>query len=54
MDAPMKLAILQNDISQGEFAASIEVTVELADSEKTHFSNDCRTFRECNTNLIKH
>jgi hypothetical protein len=54
MDAPMKLAILQNEISQGKFAASIEVPVLLTDSEKTHFSNDWRTFRERNTNLIKH
>jgi hypothetical protein len=54
MDAHMKLAILQNDIAQGEFAASIEVPVELTDSEKTQFSNDWRTFRERNTNLIKH
>jgi hypothetical protein len=28
--------------------------VELTDSEKTQFSNDWRTFRERNTNLIKH
>jgi hypothetical protein len=54
MDAPMKLAILQNEISQGEFAASIEVPVVLNDSEKPQFSNDWRTFRECNTNLIKY
>jgi hypothetical protein len=54
MDAPMKLAILQNEIAQGEFAASIEVPVVLTDSEKTQFSNDWRTFRERNTNLIKH
>jgi hypothetical protein len=54
MDAPMKLVIIQNDIAQGEFAASIEVPVELTDSEKTKFSNDWRTFRERNTNLIKH
>jgi hypothetical protein len=54
MEAPMKLAILQNDIAQGEFSASIEVPVELTDSEKTQFSNDWRNFRECNTNLTKH
>jgi hypothetical protein len=54
MDALMKLAILQSEIAQGEFAASIEVPVVLADSEKTHFSNHWRTFREHNTNLIKH
>jgi hypothetical protein len=54
MNTPMKLAILQNEIAQGEFAASIEVPVLLTDSEKTQFSNDWRTFREHNTNLIKH
>jgi hypothetical protein len=54
MDAPMKLLILQNEIAQGEFSANIEVPVELTDSEKTQFSNDWRTFRERNTNLIKH
>jgi hypothetical protein len=32
MDAPMRLAILQNKIAQGEFAASIEVPVVLTDS----------------------
>jgi hypothetical protein len=45
MDAPMKLAILQNEIAQGEFAASIEVPVVLTHSEKAQFSNDWRTFR---------
>jgi kynurenine formamidase len=54
MDAPMKLVILQNEIAQGEFAASIEVPVVLTDSEKTQFSNDWHTFQERNTNLIKH
>jgi hypothetical protein len=32
MDAPMKLAILQNEITQGELAAKIKVPVELNDS----------------------
>jgi hypothetical protein len=54
MEAPTRLAILQNEIAQGEFAASIEVPVVLTDSEKTQFSNDRRTFRERNTNLINH
>jgi hypothetical protein len=54
MDSPMKIEILQNDIAQGEFSASIEVPVDLTDSEKTQFRNDWRTFRERNTNLIKH
>jgi hypothetical protein len=53
MDAPMKLAILQNEIARGEFFASIKVPVVITDSEKTHFSNDWRTFLERNTNLSK-
>jgi hypothetical protein len=54
MDAPMKLAILQNEIAKGEFSANIEVPVELTDSEKTQFSNKWLTFRERNAKLIKH
>jgi hypothetical protein len=54
MDAPTRLVILQNEIAQGEFAASIEVQFVFTDSEKTQFSNDWRIFRELNTNLIKH
>jgi hypothetical protein len=54
LDATMKLAILQNEIAQGEFVANIEDPDELNDSERTQFSNDWRTFRERNTNLIKH
>jgi hypothetical protein len=51
---PMKLAILQNEIAQGDFSSSNEVAMELNDSEKTQFSNKWRTFWERNTNLIKH
>jgi hypothetical protein len=53
-DAPMKLAILQNEIDQGNFSSSNEVAMELNDSEKTQFSNEWRTFRVRNANLIKH
>jgi hypothetical protein len=52
MEAQMRLAVLQNEIAQGKFSANIKVPVELADSEKTQFSNDWCTFRE--RNLIKH
>jgi hypothetical protein len=34
-DAPMKLAILQNEIAQGEFLYSNEVEMELNDSENS-------------------
>jgi hypothetical protein len=53
-DAPMKLAIIHNEISQGDVLSSNEVAMELNDSEKTQFSNEWRTFRERNANLIKH
>jgi hypothetical protein len=53
-EAPMRLAILQSYTGQGEFASSIEVPVVLTYSEKTQLSNDWRTFRERNTNVIKH
>jgi hypothetical protein len=53
-DAPMKLEILQNDIAQGDFSSINEVAMELNDYEKTQFSNEWHTFRERNSNLIKH
>jgi hypothetical protein len=40
MEAPMKLALLQNEISQGGFSANIEVPIVLNDSQKTQFSNE--------------
>jgi hypothetical protein len=45
MEAPMKLALLQNDIAQGEFSANVEVPIVLNDSQKTQFSNEWRTYR---------
>jgi poly(A) polymerase Pap1 len=54
MEAPMKLALLQNRIAQGEFSANVEVPIVLYDSQKTQFSNEWRTYRERNANLIKH
>jgi hypothetical protein len=53
-DAPMKLEILQNEIAQGDFSSSNEAAMVLNDSEKTEISNEWRTFRERNANLIKH
>jgi hypothetical protein len=41
--SPMKLAIIQNEIAQGDFTANVDVPVELNDSEKTQFSNEWRT-----------
>jgi hypothetical protein len=54
LEAPMKLATLQNEIAQGEFSATVGVPIELTDSKKTQYSNEWRTYRERNGNLIKH
>jgi hypothetical protein len=48
------LALLQNDIYQGEFSANVKIPIVLNDSQKTQFSNEWRTYRERNDNLIKH
>jgi hypothetical protein len=54
MEALMKLALLQNEIAQGELSANVEVPIVLNYSQKTQFSNAWRTYRESNDNLIKH
>jgi hypothetical protein len=54
MEALMKLALLQNEIAQGEFSANVEVPIVLNDSQRTQFSNEWRIYREHNDNLIKH
>jgi hypothetical protein len=43
-DAPMKLAVLENEIVQAEFEVSEDVPIELTDSEKTQHSNEWRTY----------
>jgi hypothetical protein len=54
IEAPMKLALLQNEIAQGEFSAIVEVPIVLNDSQNTQFSNEWCTYRERYVNLIKH
>ena len=53
-DAPMRLALLQNEIANGALEASEDVPMHLTDSEKTQHSNEWRTFRERNAHLAKH
>ena len=53
-DAPMRLAILGNEIAEGEFELTQEVPIEMTDSEKTQYNNAWRTFRERNAQLTKH
>jgi hypothetical protein len=54
VDAPIKLAILQNEISQGEIAANIDIPAKLTDSEKTQFISKWRSYLEHSENLVKH
>ena len=52
--APMKLAILQNAIAQGEYEANVDVPIMMTDSEKTQSRNEGSTYRERNAQLKKH
>jgi hypothetical protein len=54
LEAPMKLAILNNAIAEGAFQQNEEVPIEMLDSEKTQYSNEWRSYRERNSQLLKH
>jgi hypothetical protein len=49
--AAIELATLQNEIAQGDLEP---IPTQLADSEKTQFSNDWRTYQERDASLAKH
>jgi hypothetical protein len=53
-DAPMQLAILDNEIAEGNYKQNNEVPIEMLDSEKTQYRNDWRTYQEGNALLTKH
>jgi hypothetical protein len=50
----MQLAILDNEIAEGNYKQNNEVPIEMSDSEKTQYSNDWRTYQERNALLTKH
>jgi hypothetical protein len=50
-EAPLKLALLENAIAEGDFEQKVEVPIELTDSEKTQHNNE---LRERNALLSKH
>ena len=52
--ALMKLSILENAISQGEYEENGDVPIRMTESEKTQSSNEWRTYRERNAQLTKH
>jgi hypothetical protein len=53
-DAPMQLAILDNQIAEGSYKQNNEVPIEMSDSEKMQYSNNWRTYQERNALLTKH
>jgi hypothetical protein len=53
-DAPMQLAILDNEIAEGNYKQNNEVQIKMSDSEMTQYSNDWRTYQERNVLLMKH
>ena len=52
--APIKLAILENKISQGDYEANVDVPIIMNESENTQPRNKWRTYRERNSHLTKH
>ena len=52
-EAPMKLAVLQNKIMQGQYEMNKDVLIEMMDSEKTQYSNAWHTYHERNATLEK-
>ena len=54
LEASMKLMILHNAIVEGAFEQNEEVLIEMSDSEKTQYSNEWRSYRERNSQLLKH
>jgi hypothetical protein len=47
-EAPMKLAVLDNAIAEGDFKQNVEVPINMSDSEKKQYSNEWRSYRERN------
>ncbi len=52
--APMELALLQNEIANGDLELNEPIPIQLTDSEKTQNSNAWQTYRERTASLAKH
>jgi hypothetical protein len=50
-DAPMLLAILENEIEEAAYQATVDLPIILDESEKTENSNAWRTYQERNSRL---
>jgi len=52
-EAPLKVAVLENEMAQADFKANEPIPIKLTDSEKTQESNEWRSYRERTTQLTK-
>jgi hypothetical protein len=53
LTAPRMLAVLENEIEESEYQATLDLPIKLTDEESTHYSNEWRTYRERTTRLEK-
>ena len=53
-DTPFKMAVVENEIAQGDFDAMSPVPMVLMDAKKMANSNAWRSYRDRNANLLKH
>jgi hypothetical protein len=51
LDAPMLLAILENEIEEAQYQATLDLPIALDETEKTENINAWRTYRERNSRL---
>ena len=50
----MNIALLDNDITKGNYEIANEIPIEILDSEKAEYRNEWRTYRYQNSNLENH
>ena len=53
-ELPMKIAIMDKNISKVKYDIVNKITIDMSESEKTACGNICHTYRERNTNLENH
>ena len=54
MEIPIKIAIMDNKITKGDYDLANKIPIDMSESEKTAYGNEWRTFRERNANLENH
>jgi hypothetical protein len=52
-EAPMLLALLDNEIDEATYQARLALPIKLDDMEQTHHYNEWRTYRERTSRLEK-